>query len=119
MLEHALELVVVLDPDDDLEPELLAALRVSREHVVLVHGQDDRVGRVGRGIVRRRAVREQRQRGVASGALAPAPRATTPSAPPSSARSAAAPSRTSTSTEIPSPSAIAWLNRRCGHGRGW
>ena len=47
---------------------------------------------------------------------ASAPRTTSPSAPARSARSAAPRSRTSTSTEIPSPSAIAWLSRRAVTG---
>ena len=50
------------------------------------------------------------------GARRSAPRITRPSAPAPSARSAAPKSGTSTSTEIPSPSAIAWLSRRAVTG---
>ena len=62
MLEHALQLVVVADADDVLEPELLAALGETRQRVLVVGREHHRVG--GARLVRLQSVREQRQAGV-------------------------------------------------------
>lgn len=59
VLQGALELVVVPDPDDVLEPQLVAPLHEPCKDVVVVRGEHDRVG-CGR-VVRSRAVREERQ----------------------------------------------------------
>ena len=64
LLQDALELVVVSHAHDVLDSELPATLGLLTERVVVVGRQHDGVGSVGEPLVRHRAVREQRQRGL-------------------------------------------------------
>ena len=111
LLEHPLELVLVTHVDDRLEPQLDGALCELVQLVVVDRTvEHDGIGACLRGRLGREPEGEHGQRRTLLVALAPA-RTTSPSAPLAPAVTLGDVG-TSTSSEMPSPSAIAWLSRR-------
>ncbi len=113
LVERAHQLLVVADPQHVFDPELLTALDLPGQRLVsFARGEHDRIRLAGRRSVGRGPVREEGKRGLRTkprleprGPPGPRRRPPRPRAPPLRRE----PRR---GREIPSPSAIAWLNRR-------